>query len=147
VSGEDESMYHTLEDALRYASEEDGLVPTAHIDYVYDLLEKHIKNEEGDMDNMKARKEHRRSRHKKLTQKRYIYARTQELFQKDLGQLARHVRQNDSWLGSNVVQLAVSDIETLSMKLWETNSVINKLFLGKMGRKKLNLTSHAYSLL
>jgi transposase-like protein len=32
-----------LMDALKYAEEEDGQVPTSHIDYVYDRAVEHIK--------------------------------------------------------------------------------------------------------
>jgi hypothetical protein len=47
---EDERILDTLRQALTYAEEEDGLVPTAHLDYIYDLVAKHIKTGQGKLE-------------------------------------------------------------------------------------------------
>jgi hypothetical protein len=47
ITEKDGHILETLRDALTYAEEEDGLVLTAHLDYIYDLVVKHIKTGQG----------------------------------------------------------------------------------------------------
>jgi hypothetical protein len=47
ISEKEEQILDTLVDAVKYAEAENGLVPTAHMDYIYDLLIKHIKTGQG----------------------------------------------------------------------------------------------------
>lgn len=45
ISEEDRQILDIMRDALRYAEEEEGLVPTEHIAKIYDLVVKHIKGQ------------------------------------------------------------------------------------------------------
>jgi hypothetical protein len=60
-----------LRDALRYADEVNGLVPTYHIDYVCDLVVEHIKRQGTREKDNPSRKRHRGTG-KRRKYKRYI---------------------------------------------------------------------------
>jgi hypothetical protein len=142
ISEKEEQMLNTLGDALKYAEAEDGLVPTAHIDHIYDMLIKHIKTGQGSPEKeTPSRTRQRKKGRGKRKERRYIYARTQDLFHKDPGQLAKLVRENISWLERDTTQLPKSDIENLYKDLWEGTPDIAQPFSGELGRTEhiLNL--------
>jgi hypothetical protein len=141
TSAEDATILDMMKDALKYAEEEDGRVPTPHIDYIYNMLVKHIRatqsgTNEGDL---------RRKRHKnnkkghKAKPRRYIYARTQDLFAKNPGLLAKHVRESISYIDQNTSQLPEKDIEILYRGLWETIPAIKQPFSGEKGEADSSL--------
>lgn len=138
TSEEDRQILVMLRDALRYADEVDGQVPTEHLDYVYDLVVTHIKGQ-GTQE-----KEHLRRKRQKGTgrtkYKRYIYARTQDLFNKDPGQLAKLVREDVSWLEEDVGQLPTT--EKLYKNLWESIAEVDQPFSGELGGEQSQLDIH-----
>jgi hypothetical protein len=86
TSDEDKRMLNTLSDPRKYAEEDDGQVLPAQLDYIYDLVIKHIKTGQGIPDKGNPRRERRKGKVRtKGKYKRYIYARAQDLFHKNPG--------------------------------------------------------------
>jgi hypothetical protein len=91
----------------------DGLLPTEHTDYVYDLVVTHIKRQGNREKDKPSRKRQKVTGKRRRNYKRYIYARTQEVFDKDPGHLAKLVREDVSWLEADAVKLPTSEMERL----------------------------------
>jgi hypothetical protein len=119
TSEEDRQILVMLRDALRYADEVDGLVPTNHIDYVFDVVVTHIKRR-GAREKENPSRKRQRGTWKRRKYKRYIYARTQELFDKDPGQLAKRVREGVSRLETDAGQLPTSEIKNCTKTCGKT---------------------------
>jgi hypothetical protein len=78
--------------ALIYAKEESGRVPVLHIDHVYDQIISYLKSENPGSKNQKSNKRKRKKGGNKRAYRKYIYARNQDLYKRNPGELARHVR-------------------------------------------------------
>lgn len=78
IPAEQAALIQLLKSALLYARESEGLVPQAHIDYIYGALESHLtsngETERGVASNTKKRSKNQSSR--RTPRRRYIYART-----------------------------------------------------------------------
>jgi hypothetical protein len=114
---EDSMIIQMLRDALKSAEDEDGRVPTSRIDYVYDCVVRHFKASL----KTSARqipKWKRQMTGRATKRKAYRYARTQALYAKDPGLLAKLIRENTAWPETeNIPQLPKRNIEELYKNL------------------------------
>jgi hypothetical protein len=141
-TAEDTTVWNTVKDALKYAEEQDGQVPTAHIDYIYNIVENHIKaTHKGaeKQDQTKKRHKNKRGKGNKNKSPQYMYARTQELFAKNPGLLAKSIRENVSLTEQTTTQLSENEVKDLYKGLWETIPTIEQPFSGDLGEEDSNL--------
>ena len=105
----------TLRQALQYALETNGDIPQDHIDYIYDAAMAGL-NPHG-----QVKRKHTSSKMTKTkrARKRFIYARTQELFKKNPGQLAKCIRTGVDHIVENKSPHDPTVLDTYRA-LWET---------------------------
>lgn len=109
-----------LRGALQIASELDYNFTQAQIDHIYKEATSFLvskENEEG------GERRPKRVRKKRGTKRQYIFGRTQDLFKKNPGELARHVRSEVDWL-DGYSRPKASDVRELYTKLWGTQPQI-----------------------
>lgn len=96
--------------------------PQREVDDAYKLVTSLLPSEQQRRRNGKIR----RSRARRTTRRQYVYARTQELFKKNPGLLAKNVRNKVDWLnqGCGSQMLNVADVRELYNELWGTKPVI-----------------------
>ena len=136
---EERQILGILGDALRYANEVDGLVPTEHIDYIYNTVVTYIKRQGAQVKAKPTRKRQKGTGKRGKKFRRYIYARTQELFNKDPGQLAKLVREDVSFWEVDSGQLPKSEIKKLYKDLWESTPEIEQPYTGQLGETESQL--------
>jgi hypothetical protein len=107
-----------LKTALLYAKDESGRVPIAHIDHVYDLIISHLKGKNSGSQNHKSGKQKLRKGRSNRAYKRYIYARTQDLYKTNPGELAKHVREGVDWYESPKEEPKKEEIRQNFQDLW-----------------------------
>jgi hypothetical protein len=115
---ETREVIRMLKTALIYAKEENGRVPIQHIDHVYDQITSYIKGENSGPQNQKPNNPKRKKGRSKRAYKRYIYARTQDLYKRNPGELARHVREGIDWYESPNEELKEEEIRQTFEDLW-----------------------------
>ncbi|GJQ84515.1 hypothetical protein Trydic_g15415 [Trypoxylus dichotomus] len=97
IPAEQAELIQLLKSALLYAKDSDGQVPQAHIDHVYGALRSRLASKGG------AQREESRKRRsptegpRRRPRRQYIYARTQDLYKKNPGLVAKYVRENIDW--------------------------------------------------
>lgn len=104
---------HLLQGALRLASEPDFEFSQAQIDFLYQEATSHFRPSGCEAGGNKSP----RVRGKGRSKRRFLYARTQELYKKNPGQVAKHVRQGVDWIGG-YQQPPMSEVKELYTKLW-----------------------------
>jgi hypothetical protein len=107
-----------LNTALIYAKEESRRVPILHIDHVYDQVISYLKGENPGLQNQRSNKQKRKKGRNKRAYKRYIYARTQDLYKRNPGELAKHVREGVDWYESPNEELQEEEIRQNFQELW-----------------------------
>jgi hypothetical protein len=131
---ESEGIVNMLKQAITYAKEENGQVPIEHIDHIYSQLESYIKGSTGDLEKHKDEPGVKRIRHKnkgRRVRKRYIYARTQDMFKNNPGELAKYVRNNVNWQEQTTAQLNQEEVSSLFHDLWGKVHEIRQPFTGE----------------
>ena len=119
ISRVSEVTINTLRDALRDLDREPNRKESlqAYIDIVYDKVTSHfgITNER-----QEGSRHPRAPRSKRAKHRQFEYAKTQDLFKKDPGLLAKHVRDGTDWVyqGRPCDKLKVEDVRELYNKLW-----------------------------
>lgn len=120
-----------LKQVVLHAREEDGLLQTQHIDYIYEQLESHIR------ETASGPKEQepgvRRIRHKgkgRRVREQCIHARTQDMFKNNPGELAKYVRNNMNWQVQTIAQLH-EVVSSLVHDLWGKVHEIRQPFTGE----------------
>jgi hypothetical protein len=134
IPKETEGIVDMLKQAIVYAKEEDGLVPVEHIDHIYSQLESYIKEVTGDLKDHEKEAGVKRIRHKKKgrrVRKKYIYARTQDMFKNNPGELAKYVRNNVNWQEQTIAQLHQEEVSSLFHDLWGKVHEIRMPFTGE----------------
>jgi hypothetical protein len=118
--------------AMPYAIEIGGQVPTMHIDHIYQQVILHIKDIKGDTREPQAgsRKRGRKTGKGRKAGKRYIYARTQDLFQNNPGKLAKCVRDNVTWYGDANTDLK-ERVKSFFQDIWGTKEDIQEALSGE----------------
>jgi ribosomal protein S15P/S13E len=125
-TNETREIVHMLKTALTYAKEESGRVPMQHIDHVYDQIISYIKGENSGPQNQKINKQKRRKGGNKRAYRRYIYARTQDLYKRNPGELAKYVREGTDWYESPNEELQEEEIRQTFEDLWGRTPVIQQ---------------------
>ncbi|KAL3290101.1 hypothetical protein HHI36_023469 [Cryptolaemus montrouzieri] len=118
-----------LRGAFQFASELNYDVPQAHIDHIYKEVTLHFVS--SDCGDGRERRPHR-VRGKGRSHRRYLCARTQDLYNKNPGEVAKYVRNNVDWL-EGYSQPDSSDVEELYTQLW---GIHPKVQLPEMGQAK-----------
>jgi hypothetical protein len=88
------------------------------------------------------KKRHKHKKGHKRKPARYIYARTQNLFTQTPGLLAKHVRENVSYIEQGTIQLPTENIETLYRGLSDTIPNITQPISGELGEADNCLDLH-----
>jgi hypothetical protein len=117
TSQESEGIIRMLKQAIVYAMEENGLVPQYHIDHIYRQVYLHIKGEVEDEKGSRNDRKMRKAGTRRRGRKRYRYARTQDLFKRNPGQLARHIRNGTEWLDPPETRPTTEDVSSLFQSL------------------------------
>jgi hypothetical protein len=112
VSQEPAAVIQELQGALRETA--NGFFPQARLDEIYEHVLSYLVSEDH---TTKDKRQRNRGRGRRAI-RRYVYARTQDLFKRNPGQLAQHVREDVRWLGDDQTQLQRDDIERLYQTLW-----------------------------
>jgi hypothetical protein len=93
------------------------------IDNIYAQLTTSIKPSQSETDNPRKRKRPpKKQAGRKRKNRRYIYARTQDLFRKSPGVLARYIREGTPWLreqNSNAPRM--EEVKSFYSSLWENS--------------------------
>jgi hypothetical protein len=102
-----------LRDALRHVRDSQGQLLQEHVDYIYDLATSYL------VKSNSAKKEGSRPRRvrKRKGTRRYLYARTQDLYHKNPGLIAKHIRDGVDWLERGI-QPKIADVRQLYETLW-----------------------------
>jgi hypothetical protein len=123
---------YMLKQALEYAKEENGLVPLEHIDYIYDQVAALIKATEAEAEEQAPSFKRKRYKGKsRRVRKRYIYARTQDMFKNNPGELAKYIRNNANWQEQTIAQLHEEEVSSLFQELWGREPEIRQPFAGE----------------
>jgi hypothetical protein len=112
ISQEPAAVIQELQGALREAA--NGFFPQARLDEIYEHVLSYLVSEDR---TTKDKRQRNRGRGRRAI-RRYVYARTQDLFKRNPGQLAQYVREDVRWLGDDQAQLQRDDIERLYQALW-----------------------------
>jgi hypothetical protein len=88
-------------------------LPQARLDEIYEHILNYLVFEDR---KTKDKRQKNRGRERRAF-RRYVYARTQDIFKRNPGQLAQHVREDVRWLGDRQTQLQRDDIERLYQAL------------------------------
>ncbi|CAH2020299.1 unnamed protein product [Acanthoscelides obtectus] len=111
--------------------------PQSQIDTLHDRVTALFVSEER---GVAGRRKGRRRGQNKRGNRRYLYARTQDIYKKEPGILAKHVRNNVDWLEEPGVKAPAQDVRDLYKKLWGTNpSEVQVPFLGEPSEPALGL--------
>ncbi|XP_018319823.1 uncharacterized protein LOC108733232 [Agrilus planipennis] len=121
VSSGSAAIVQLLRDALQYALELQGAVPQAHLDHIYECVLTYLLAGTG-KGGRKQKHPKKRARDRNAY-RRYVYARTQDLYKKNPGLLAKYVREDVRWYG-DTNQIEENDIRQLYQELWGTESVV-----------------------
>jgi hypothetical protein len=116
-----------LKQAIFYAKGEDGQV---HIDYIYKQVYEFIKGKDPDekmQDIKRNRGKGGKSRHK---YKKYQYSRTQDLYKKNPGLLAKHIRNNTNWMDPQDIKPSNEEVSNMFGELWGKTNQIRQPFHG-----------------
>jgi hypothetical protein len=116
-----------LRDALKYALDTNGRLLTERIDVIHEQIQKHPQQDRVKEENTCPRYGGRGKR----ALRRYIYTRTQDLFKKNPGKLAKHVRNGADWCEFGTIQLHRDEIEHLYNNLWNTKSAVQQPYTGE----------------
>ena len=102
-----------LRDALRYAQEWQGQLLQEHVDYIYDLATSYLVQSNSTKGEGSRPKRVRR----RMGTRRYLYARTQDLYRVNPGLVAKHVRDGVDWLAGGA-RPKIADVRQLYATLW-----------------------------
>lgn len=104
---------HLLRSALQLALEPDFEFSQAQVDFLYQKATSHFRTSEGgDGGNTRSR-----VRGKGRSKRRFLYARTQELYKKNPGEVAKYVRNGVDWIEGRLLPQS-ADVKELYTKLW-----------------------------
>lgn len=117
---ESQKAFSLLKGALQLAKDMNYEVPQLYVDNVYTLATSFLASRNNE-DGGEGRPQ--RVRGKGRSRRRYIYARTQDLFKKNPGEVAKHVRNNIDWVEAPT-QPNIADVRELYEKLWGTKPVV-----------------------
>jgi hypothetical protein len=124
-------MIEMLESAIRYAKDENGQVPTAHIDYIYDNIVSHIKAKKSEATGRQSVIRRIRKGRTKRACKKYVYARTQDLYKRNPSKLAKYVRENIEWYDTSDMELREKDVTSVFQDLWGRMPDIRQPYTGE----------------
>jgi hypothetical protein len=110
------------------AKDAEGLIPIAHVDHVYQAVKTHVLGNNKEPQKRKPQEGKRKNMRSKRARKRYVYARTQDMFVSDPGQLAKSAREGTKWLSQVETQVDGGDIESLYREPWGTRPTIAQPF-------------------
>ncbi|GJQ68522.1 hypothetical protein Trydic_g17092 [Trypoxylus dichotomus] len=124
IPAEQAALIQLLKSALLYARDCDGQVPQAHIDHIYGTLESHLASKGGAQrgESRKRRSPTEGPRHRPRRQ--YIYARTQDLYKKNPGLVAKYVREKIDWWEDGHRLPPPAEISELYTSLWGTKPAV-----------------------
>nr|CAI5866823.1 unnamed protein product [Callosobruchus analis] len=130
-----------LRNAISEARDLPGGLPQSQIDPIYDRVTALFVSEERGVAG--RRKGHGRGKNKnKRGNRRYLFAMTQDIYKKNPGLLAKHVRNNVDWLEEPGVRAPAQDVRDLYQKLWGTKpSKVQVPNLGEPSEPVLGLGS------
>jgi uncharacterized C2H2 Zn-finger protein len=120
-----------LKQAIFYAKGEDGQVPQTHIDYIYTQVYGYIKGKNLDKTEQSNKRNRRKVRSARRKFKKYQYARTQDLYKKNPGLVARHIRNNIEWMDSTDIKPSEEEISNMFGELWGKTNPIRQPFKGE----------------
>ncbi|CAG9825841.1 unnamed protein product [Phaedon cochleariae] len=104
-----------LRDALLRAKDEAGNLSQAEIDIAYSAVKDIVQTENAEVPGQRRNQEGGRGRGQR---RRYLYARTQDLYHENPALVAKHVRTNVDWLEQSGVTCPDADVRELYNRLW-----------------------------
>lgn len=126
----------TIQHIIQDVKNNEGRIPVAHLDHVYGMVIEHIiKNSKSMTGHKRSKNRLQRRKERKRPYKRYVYAKTQDLFKANPGKLARYVRENITWYEPEQTQLVENDIKDHYNRLWGTKKDIQQPFTADMEKE------------
>ena len=122
------ALYAHLTSVLQDARENRGVITQGLIDEIYTETKLLILKESHPKERTRPRPSRRADGHKKRKHKRYLYARTQDLYKRNPSTLAKYIREDVNWLSDEGVEVSQEDISLFYTNLWGTAPDINLPF-------------------
>jgi hypothetical protein len=124
---------HSIQHMILEVKNNEGRIPISYLDHIYEIVIEHItRNRNRKIEHKRSKNRPQRRKERQRSYRRYVYAKTRDLFKANPGELARYVRENIIWYEPEQTQLAENDIKDHYNRLWGIRKDIQQPFTAEM---------------